>query len=249
MIGGMQSWKSETGGLITYVMPSDIDLGEGNCEDDPCWQIACDGSLRYFIVTDEPMPPAGGWQMATGMSGLGSPIVYSGLKYDFVYGHNYCLPWSPTRDPEGDESEAACKARCSMTSSCSAITFYQPSSSWIVELDSHRQTTHRQGCSLFESCATTRVSSAQGKVYKKRPPGLRNGGNPCIKPCGGVQGPCTWCGSGYCCRSGEAGLGCDGISGGAVHHECVAADSITVSRSLSGSCSATRMESCEDENP
>ena len=53
--------------------------------------------------------------MATGMSGLGSPIVYSGLKYDFVYGHNYCLPWSPTRDPEGDESEAAYEQRVAET--------------------------------------------------------------------------------------------------------------------------------------
>merc|ERR1719235_254445 len=176
------------------------------------------------------MPPAHGWQTPTGMSDLGSPIVYSGLKYDFVYGHNYCLPWRPTHDPDGDESEAACKARCSMTSSCSAITFYQPGRDALGE---------GEGCHLFPSCATTRVSSVQGKVYKKRPPGLRNGGSPCIKPCGGVAGPCTWCGSGYCCLQGAEGSGCDGIVGGAVHHECVAAESINPEhRVLSDSCSA-----------
>merc|ERR1739848_783212 len=107
-----------------------------------------------YIVTDEPMPPANGWRQAGGRGDLGSPIVYSGLKYDFVYGHNYCLPWNGRRHvPAGSESESECKAMCSMTSECSAITFYQ-------EL----------GCYLFESCSTTRVSTSQGQVYKKRSP-------------------------------------------------------------------------------
>ena len=44
---------------------------------------------------------------------------------------------------------------------------------------------------------------------------LRNAGKDCWRGCGRQQGPCDWCGSGFCCRKGwwDKRNGCDGSIG------------------------------------
>jgi len=53
--------------------------------------------------------------------------------------------------------------------------------------------------------------------------GLLNAGRNCWRACGRQQGPCAWCGTGVCCRSGwwDTSNGCDGIIGHHRRHACV----------------------------
>merc|ERR1712072_527975 len=38
-------------------------------------------------------------------------------------------------------------------------------------------------------------------------------GEKCWKPCNKRNGPCSWCGKGFCCRKGKVQDGCDGKIG------------------------------------
>ena len=40
-----------------------------------------------------------------------------------------------------------------------------------------------------------------------------NNGVDCLQKCNNKIGKCYWCGTGYCCKLGEKGNGCDGIMG------------------------------------
>jgi len=50
---------------------------------------------------------------------------------------------------------------------------------------------------------------------------LLNPGANCWEGCNRRQGPCAWCGIGYCCRKGWHGNGCNGSIGGGGYHACV----------------------------
>jgi len=61
-------------------------------------------------------------------------------------------------------------------------------------------------------------------------PSLKNANKPCWFQCSKRQGPCSFCGSGYCCRRGFADTsnGCDPTIGTNPHHHlCAAAPVVT----------------------
>ena len=62
--------------------------------------------------------------------------------------------------------------------------------------------------------------------------GKINVGKPCGIECT-AQGPCEFCGTGYCCQKGfnDKSNGCNGLIGGSNAHTCVPAPGITVSNS------------------
>ena len=54
--------------------------------------------------------------------------------------------------------------------------------------------------------------------------GIQHEGEDCWAGCNSAQGPCSWCGDGYCCRYGwdDISNGCDGTIGveGLEQHVC-----------------------------
>merc|ERR1712100_86213 len=73
------------------------------------------------------------------------------------------------------------------------------------------------------------LSSGGGKRRElgenpKSKAGLKNEGKDCWKKCKKKGGPCKWCGAtGYCCKKGEAQLGCTTTMGSSTQgHRCVA---------------------------
>lgn len=63
--------------------------------------------------------------------------------------------------------------------------------------------------------------SAYAKFSSCRTGLLHNQAN-CWNRCGKIQGPCTWCGTGSCCKKGhtDKSRGCDGSFGGNGYHAC-----------------------------
>ena len=50
---------------------------------------------------------------------------------------------------------------------------------------------------------------------------MKNFGVPCLYQCKGKQGPCTFCGTGLCCKKNlKPSDGCTGSNGGDSTHEC-----------------------------
>merc|ERR1711937_23369 len=50
---------------------------------------------------------------------------------------------------------------------------------------------------------------------------VKHGGEECWKTCGQTNGKCDYCGTGYCCRVGYSGGGCNGQMGTHKMHTCV----------------------------
>jgi len=68
--------------------------------------------------------------------------------------------------------------------------------------------------------------SGSGSGDRMNQSAVLNEGIDCLGGCGGVQGPCTWCGTGMCCRRGwsDKSNGCDGTLGvDGMGHVCVPA--------------------------
>merc|ERR1711865_364019 len=69
-----------------------------------------------------------------------------------------------------------------------------------------------EACSQF-NLSTTQSTSNPGNNQNAR--GLKRVGEDCWDGCNNQQGPCDWCGTGYCCRLGwsDHSNGCDGSIG------------------------------------
>jgi len=75
-----------------------------------------------------------------------------------------------------------------------------------------KQTTQEQELSCREGYYATAIEIEEagncGGSYEDTI-GTRNQGKNCWKPCGKQSGPCSWCGSGSCCRKGVFNKQCD----------------------------------------
>ena len=132
----------------------------------------------------------------------------------------------------GTNTIARCAEACSRADDCVGFrfgeqgTFVLPATSdaqptWGMVYHEEANGAHELKVSPEGGCELHNDECIQGLDYDGM--WLENSGLNCWNQCNGIQGPCDWCGSGYCCRSGwhDISNGCDGIIGGAHGHQCV----------------------------